>query len=95
MEHERVECRHEVMYRPKKGFAVLLARWFRVPLLHPASDALRAGYFNPQTLRRIADEHFSGARDHSTPIWTLLMFDAFLRNVMTGSAASGTLDRAA
>ncbi len=26
--------------------------------------------------------HQAGARDHSTPIWTVLMFDAFLKNVM-------------
>jgi len=26
--------------------------------------------------------HQSGRRDHSAPLWTLLMFEAFLRNVL-------------
>ena len=30
------------------------------------------------------EAHASGARDYSAPLWTLLMFDAFLRNVMEG-----------
>jgi asparagine synthase (glutamine-hydrolysing) len=30
------------------------------------------------------EAHASGARDYSAPLWTLLMFDAFLKNVMEG-----------
>jgi asparagine synthase (glutamine-hydrolysing) len=33
-------------------------------------------------LRRLVEDHQSGARDYSTPLWTLLMFESFLRNVM-------------
>jgi asparagine synthase (glutamine-hydrolysing) len=90
----------EVMYRPKMGFAVPLARWFKGPLRQRVRQTLEtgtlveSGFFNPHTLRRIGDEHLTGLRDHSTPIWTLLMFDAFLRNVMNGSAST-SLDRAA
>jgi asparagine synthase (glutamine-hydrolysing) len=39
------------------------------------------GYFNPVAVRRMVESHLSGARDHSAPLWALLMFDAFLRNV--------------
>jgi asparagine synthase (glutamine-hydrolysing) len=28
--------------------------------------------------------HQSGASDYSAPLWTLLMFEAFLRNVVDG-----------
>jgi asparagine synthase (glutamine-hydrolysing) len=28
------------------------------------------------------DDHQAGVRDYSAPIWTLLMFDGFLRNVL-------------
>jgi asparagine synthase (glutamine-hydrolysing) len=92
---------HEVLYRPKMGFAVPLARWCRGPLRERVRSALadallaESGLFDPGTLKRIADEHLSGARDHSTPIWTLLMFDAFLRNVLEGSARPQTLYEAA
>ena len=77
---------HDIMYRPKMGFAVPLARWFRGPLRQRVRDALldgrmaETGWFNPQVIQQIVEQHESGVRDHSTPIWTLLMFDAFLKN---------------
>jgi asparagine synthase (glutamine-hydrolysing) len=79
---------HELMYRPKMGFAVPLARWFRGPLRKRARDALlggpllQTGWFNGEEVRRIVEQHETGRLDHSTAIWTLLMFDAFLRNTM-------------
>jgi asparagine synthase (glutamine-hydrolysing) len=91
----------DLMYRPKMGFAVPLARWFRGPLRERVSGALRggrladSGFFNPDCLARIADEHLRGARDHSTPIWTLLMFEAFLRGVAAGAGEAPPLTKAA
>jgi len=82
----------DIMYRPKMGFAVPLARWFRGPLKQRVRDSLldgriaESGWFNPQAIRQIVEQHESGRRDHSTPLWTLLMYDAFLRNVMDGAA---------
>ncbi|MBK6552353.1 MAG: amidotransferase 1, exosortase A system-associated [Rhodocyclaceae bacterium] len=76
----------DIMYRPKMGFAVPLARWFRGPLRQRMRDdllggpLLETGWFNRDAIRQIVEQHESGRRDHSTPIWVLLMFDAFLRN---------------
>ena len=76
---------HSVLYRPKMGFAVPLARWIRGPLRERVRNALtqsritETGLFNQQAIDLILQQHNSGIRDHSTPIWTLLMFDAFLR----------------
>ena len=76
---------NDVLYRPKMGFAVPLARWFRGPLRARVRAALlhgpmlETGWFNPACIRQIVEQHESGLRDHSTPIWTLLMFDAFIR----------------
>ncbi len=76
---------HDVLYRPKMGFAVPLSRWFRGPLRQRVRDALldgpmlESGWFDPTTIRKIVEQHESGAHDHSTPIWSLLMYDAFLR----------------
>ena len=81
---------HDIMYRPKMGFAVPLMRWFRGPLRQRVRDALldgqlaQTGWFNPDTIRSVVEQHESGARDHSTPLWVLLMFDAFLKNVLKG-----------
>jgi asparagine synthase (glutamine-hydrolysing) len=77
---------HDIMYRPKMGFAVPLSRWFRGPLRQRVRDELLGGpmldtgWFNRDAIRQIVEQHESGVRDHSTPIWVLLMFDAFLRN---------------
>ncbi|MCS6944247.1 MAG: amidotransferase 1, exosortase A system-associated [Sutterellaceae bacterium] len=85
---------HAVLYRPKMGFAVPLASWFRGPLRERVrqvvlSDALGdTGFFNRQALQRLVDQHQAGMRDHSAPLWAVLMFEAFLRNVM-GAEGSG------
>ena len=78
----------EIMYRPKMGFAVPLARWFRGPLRERVRSALlgerlaATGYFDRNYLQQLVDHHESGRRDYSSALWTLLMFDAFLRNVL-------------
>ncbi len=51
-------------------------------------QARRDRIFNQSYLQHLVDAHQSGARDYSAPLWTLLMFDAFLRNVMEGRCAS-------
>jgi asparagine synthase (glutamine-hydrolysing) len=45
------------------------------------------GWFERRALEQLIEAHHSGARDHSAPLWTLLMFEAFLRNVVDGAAA--------
>ncbi|MFM9916847.1 MAG: XrtA/PEP-CTERM system amidotransferase [Rhizobacter sp.] len=79
---------HDVLYRSKMGFSVPLSRWFRGPLRQRVRDAVlgdrlaSTGWFNPKYLQHLVEAHQSGARDYSAPLWTLLMFEAFLRNVV-------------
>src|SRR5688572_22748605 len=90
----------EILYRKKMGFAVPLARWFRGPLKSRMRDSLLGerladtGWFNPRYLEHLVAQHDSGARDYSTAIWTLLMFDAFVRNAMEGREAAPALREA-
>jgi asparagine synthase (glutamine-hydrolysing) len=87
---------NEVLYRPKMGFAVPLARWFRGPLKQRVRDAVlgetlaATGIFNRDYLQHLVDAHQSGARDYSAPLWTLLMFEAFVRN--NGSIGADSID---
>ena len=80
----------DIMYRPKMGFSVPLDRWLRGPLRQRVRTSLlggrmaECGMFNSSVISQIVDQHESGIRDYSTPIWTLLMFDAFLRCVVDG-----------
>ncbi len=75
----------DILYRPKMGFAVPLASWFRGPLRDRVRTSilgprlLDSGYFNREFLTHLVDEHQSGRRDYSAPLWSLLMFESFLR----------------
>ncbi len=75
----------DILYRPKMGFAVPLASWFRGPLRDRVRTSilgprlLDSGYFNREFLTHLVDEHESGRRDYSAPLWSLLMFESFLR----------------
>lgn len=74
----------DVLYRKKMGFAVPLAEWFRGPLQQKLQDKLlsdamlNSGYFNVAELKQLLDDHKRGLKDNSAPLWTLLMFAAFL-----------------
>lgn len=76
---------HDILYRPKMGFSVPLASWLRGPLTERMRESvlsqrmLDSGYFNAATLRTLIDQHLSRQHDHSTALWMLIMFDAFLR----------------
>jgi len=84
---------NDVLYRPKMGFSVPLARWFRGPLKQRVRDAVlgdrlaSTGWFNRPYLEHLVDAHQAGTSDYSAPLWTLLMFEAFLRNVVDAGNA--------
>lgn len=74
----------DVLYRPKMGFAVPLANWFRGPLRDLVREKVlsesmtESGIFNYGTLRNILDQHSAGTRDYSAIVWSLLMFSEFI-----------------
>ena len=78
----------EVLYRPKMGFSVPLASWLRGPLAQRLKESvlsprmLASGYFNAGTLKTLVHQHLGAHHDHSTALWMLIMFDAFLRQAM-------------
>ena len=90
----------EVLYRKKMGFAVPLARWFRGPLRQRVRDSLLGerlagtGWFNRPYLEHLVQAHDAGNRDYSSAIWTILMFEAYLRNALRGCEAAPALREA-
>jgi asparagine synthase (glutamine-hydrolysing) len=78
----------DILYRPKMGFSVPLNTWFKGSLKDKVRDALlgttitQCGFFNNSFIEQMVDQHQSGLRDYSSAIWSLLMFEAFLRNNM-------------
>lgn len=81
---------HDVMYRPKMGFAVPLSASFKGALRDKVNAAVNSEiladtqYFDRDYLRTVVDEHQSGVREHSAIIWSLMMFESFLRRVHEG-----------
>lgn len=75
---------HEMIERPKKGFSIPLAQWLRGPLRSWAEALLdehrlrREGYFNPQPVRKLWQEHIFDKRDNSLKLWSIMMFQAWL-----------------
>ncbi len=85
---ERLGVPREVLYRPKRGFALPLVHWTRhelkgliqTVLLEPRT--LQRGYLNPAGIRQLLDEHFRGRRNHAGRIWRLLMLELWHRNYL-------------
>jgi asparagine synthase (glutamine-hydrolysing) len=84
----------DILYRPKMGFSIPVANWLRGPLRDRVSEAVlgpvmaATGIFNMDFLKELVDQHQSGRRDNSAPLWSLLMFEAFLRT-LHGTAGPG------
>jgi len=79
---------NDILYRAKMGFSIPLAAWFRGPLREHVRKAVlgptlaQTGYFNMEFLTTMVERHQSGQSDYTAPLWSLVMFEAFLRKVL-------------
>ena len=75
----------ENLTRPKMGFGVPIGHWIRgrmQPFLreHLLSERLaRRGLLRPEAVRRMVEQHTSGALDHTHQLWTLLMLELWFQ----------------
>lgn len=71
--------------RPKMGFGIPIAQWLRGPLREWAEGLLEAkqmrteGYFAVEPVQLLWQQHLSGRVDNGYRLWTILMFQAWLR----------------
>ncbi len=69
-----------ILNRPKKGFGIPVAEWFRGPAKEQMLSVLsperirREGYFEPAEIKRLIDDHLAGRRDNRKQLWTLFAF---------------------
>jgi asparagine synthase (glutamine-hydrolysing) len=70
-----------ILNRPKKGFGIPVARWFRGPLkehllsvLSPERIASQ-GFFDRSAVARLISDHLDGRRDNRKQLWTLFAFE--------------------
>ena len=79
---------NEVLDRPKMGFGVPLARWFRDDLRSLPEDVLLdstatgRGYFRPGAIETMIADHRAGSADHSARLWYLLQLELWHREVL-------------
>lgn len=75
----------EILQKPKTGFSVPLAEWFRRELSGLLQDTLlgeqglKRGLFDPLLLRRMVNDHLVGRRDWSNRLWALLCLELWFR----------------
>ncbi|MFQ5850237.1 MAG: asparagine synthase (glutamine-hydrolyzing) [Candidatus Binatia bacterium] len=85
----------EILDKKKQGFAGPMALWLRHELKEYARDMLSEanlrthGYFKPQSVTAILDEHFSRRKRHDTLIWALLNFQVWYELYMGQRVGSG------
>jgi asparagine synthase (glutamine-hydrolysing) len=80
--------------RPKAGFPVPIAAWFRGPfrpLVHELvlSDRARArGIFRPDAVGEMVAAHEAGRADHAQRLWSLMNLELWHRLFVDGEAAA-------
>jgi asparagine synthase (glutamine-hydrolysing) len=80
-----------IQKRSKMGFGVPLNHWFRnelKPLLHDTlldSQTLNRGFFKPEAIRTLVEQHTRGQWDHSSRLWALLCLELWQRMFLDAS----------
>lgn len=83
---ERIGIPSALVNRRKQGFSLPLVHWMRSELkdgllgILTEPRTLQRGYFRPEAVRALLDEHFRGTRDRAGAIWLLLVFELWHRN---------------
>ena len=82
---------NSIQSRPKMGFGVPLDQWFRNELRPLLEDvlldpvAIARGYFRPEAVRQLVDEHVSNRWDHSYRLWCLVCLEVWHRMYLDGN----------
>ncbi len=85
-----------ILERGKMGFTAPVGSWLRGPLREQFADvasssvAARLGFVDGAAVQRLFEEHSSGAADRTTLLWSLLILDIWLRDVVDGAATHPT-----
>lgn len=73
----------DIIDAPKLGLNLPISLWFRGHLKSWLYDMLdgdlmeKRGYFHPQAVKTVMDEHVQGHRDHSLFLWALIVLEVW------------------
>jgi len=79
-----------ILERPKKGFGIPVAEWFRGPLREQLLSVLaserivREGLFEAAAVKGLIDDHLAGRRDNRKQLWTLFAFEQWYEGYRRG-----------
>jgi asparagine synthase (glutamine-hydrolysing) len=91
----------ETIYRRKVGFTVPLTPWFLGPLRNFVREtllgerALSRGYFRPDVIRRLVDDHLNANVDRGRALWTLLALEVWHRLYVDDNGTQAAANRLA
>jgi asparagine synthase (glutamine-hydrolysing) len=89
----------EIWSRSKMGFGVPLEDWFRHELKELTHDVLlgsasvQRGYFRPEFVRQMVQQHEAGIANYSYPLWSLLVLELWLQRWCDGRSSTAPLYR--
>ena len=81
----------EIIEGKKRGFSPPIGNWLRNELQPVARDVLsaaaveRQGFFQPDAVTRLIDDHVAGSADNSRKIWALLTFSLWFDRYASGN----------
>jgi len=89
---ERLGIPSPLLHRRKQGFQLPLVEWMRNDvkdqflriLLEPRTE--QRGYFKPEAVRSLVDEHIRGRRNRSGLLWRMLVLELWQRNFLESRA---------
>jgi len=82
----------EVLQQPKAGFAAPIDYWLAHDLREMVDDLLsesqirRRGWFQPEKIRGLVDQHRYGTQDWSMQIWQFLTLELWARMFLDGGS---------
>ena len=77
-----------IIDRPKKGFGIPVDAWFRGDLREMARETLLStrarerGFFAPDAIGSLLDDHATGRADNGFRLWSLLCLELWFREVV-------------
>jgi asparagine synthase (glutamine-hydrolysing) len=93
---ERLGIPAKLLHRPKQGFQLPLEQWLRGELkqkflsILTEPRTLQRGYFRPEAVRGMVDEHVRGRRNRSGVLWKMLILEWWHRNYLEGEVRHRT-----
>jgi asparagine synthase (glutamine-hydrolysing) len=84
----------ETLNRKKMGFSIPVRKWLKVELRELVQDTILSKTFAERSLfdvtyvHKLWQQHASGLRDFSQPLWALLSFELWARRFLTSSQTS-------